>query len=299
MSRLASLALLLAGSMMACGGRVPADEVATDTGVDPDSTSYATGPSPDDAEVRPDSPAPTAETCRQYVATLCSDNTKRCCETAELAWVDGVCNTNLDYYCNTLIDQVTLGRAVYDESYLQECLKGWESNLSACTVDGLTSAKNQVACTHLFNGTKKPGEACSGRSFVECEAPAGFGAYCDMRAGETTGRCRVYGFVGSGEPCNYYGSTVRYCDTGLYCDLTSPSATCKPVRNLGDACDGPDDLSCGLSNACKDSKCAAKLGAGETCTSNDECTSFECAMGACTSNTFPVVSAWMCNGSGG
>lgn len=298
---LASIVMMLAGCLVACGGKAtPAEETSPETGVTADTgTPTETGgsdTSPSDSMTKPDSPPPSKATCEKFVATMCGDKTKACCATAGLMWSGDGCNTNLDYYCNSLVDQVTLGRATYDESYLDACLKGWESNFTICNVDGITSAKNQIPCTHLFNGTKKIGETCTGKAFVECEAPAGFGAYCDVRPGDSSGKCRAYGFVGKDQPCNFYGSTVRYCDTGLYCDLTSTSPTCQTAKALGAACDGVDDFSCGIGASCTMNKCTALAAAGATCARNEECASYSCVDSKCTKPENGAVSPWLCGG---
>jgi hypothetical protein len=291
--------VVLAGCLVACGGKVPPEEFSngSDTGTSDTSTQAdSASDSSSEREMRPDSPPPSKATCTKMVAAMCSDKASACCTTAGFTWNGDGCNTNIDYYCNSLVDQVTLGRATYDESYLDACLAGWQANLTACEVDGLTSAKNQIPCTHLFNGTKKVGDTCSGKAFVECEAPAGFGAYCDVRTGETTGKCRAYGFVGKDQACNFYGSTVRYCDTGLYCDLTSTTPTCKTAKTLGATCDGPDDFSCGIGASCNMNKCTALAGEGATCTRNEECASYSCVSSKCTKPDNAIVSAWLCGG---
>jgi hypothetical protein len=299
---ISSLSVLVAGLLVACGGKVPPEEFTAETGgsdagadVLPSDSAVDTS-APTDAITKPDSPPPTAETCKKFVATLCSSKTAACCGKAGMMWNPDGCNTSLDYYCNTLVDQVTLGRATFDGSYLDACLKGWDTDLGTCEIDGLASAKSQIPCTHLFNGTKKVGEVCTGKTNVECEAPPGFGAYCEIRTGETMGKCRAYGFVGKDQPCNFYGSTVRYCDTGLYCDLTSSTTTCKTAKALGAACDGPDDFSCGNGAGCRMNKCALLGAAGATCARNEDCASYVCDTGKCTKAANPVVSSFMCTG---
>lgn len=309
--RLASLASLLvcslaASSLIACGGKAVADEfndsgTNTDSAATTDSTPGEGGTTdgdPGDSTTPVDAPKPTAETCKKFVGGICNSKTEECCKTAGHAWDKDACNTGLDYYCQTLVDEVTLGRATYNESYLDACVKGWEESLAKCTISGLESAKYQIPCAQLFNGKIKLGEACKGTRYAECEAPPGFGAYCDIKPGAKEGRCRGYGFVGAGAGCNYTGTTVRYCETGLYCDVTTPTSTCKPQKKLGDACTGSDDYSCGFEAKCNDMyKCEALGAEGATCAKPEDCLSYECDAGKCTKGADPVVSSWMCNGT--
>lgn len=302
--RRTSLALVLASSLVACGGKVPADEFNSDAAADSaaasDTSAIGEGGGPDTApssDVTVGSDAkPTADTCKRFVGGICNDATKACCAKSGLTWEPEACNTGLDYYCNALVDEVNLGRATYNPSFLDACVKGWEDSLKLCQISSLASAKFQIPCAQLFNGLVKPGEICKGTRYAECESPPGFGAYCDKKAGAKDGRCRAYGFVGKDQGCNYTGTTVRYCETGLYCDVTSPTSTCKPSKALGAACLGTDDYSCGLEARCIDSKCTALRATGSMCAINEDCLSYKCTTGTCEAGEGNVVSPYICNG---
>jgi hypothetical protein len=304
--RLASIAIV-SSLIIACGGKVPAEEFNADSGPDTAATGGDTSTTPTDGTVSDSTPTPTdgpitsdakptPDTCKKFVGGICNDKTKACCEKSGLTWSADACNSGLDYYCNALVDEVALGRATYHPEYLDACVKGWEDSLAKCEVSGLESAKYQIPCAQLFNGLIKPGETCKGTRYAECESPPGFGSYCDKKAGATSGRCRAYGFVGKGEGCNFAGSTVRYCDTGLYCDITSPTSTCKAITPLGGMCAGADDYSCGYTAKCADGKCTALGAEGAMCSINEDCMSYECTMGKCTKGTNSVVSPFICNG---
>lgn len=291
--------VFLAVPLVACGGKL---NTPTEIGTTPDAaTDGISGETGGEASVEGgteasvDAPAPTPETCTRFVGGVCSDATKACCAKAGFEYNASACTGGLDYYCNALVDQVTLGKATYDATQLDACVAGWKANTTACLVGWITSAKNLQPCDLLFNGVKEPGAACNPSGLKECKAPPGFGAYCD----ESARKCRVYGFVGKDQPCNFYGSTVRYCDAGLYCDLASTTPTCKTARALGDACDGADDFSCGYENVCKDNKCIKGAPEGTACATGAECASFQCEGGKCTATTFPAVSSWICTGAGG
>ena len=301
--RRTALALLLVSSLAACGGKVPSEEFNSDAGTTDSAATDTTTPDGGPVDTTPSTDVvigsdakPTADTCKKFVGGICNDATKACCSKAGLTWDPDACNTGLDYYCNALVDEVNLGRATYNPSFLDACVTGWEDSLKQCEISGLASAKYQIPCAQLFNGLVKPGEVCKGTRYAECESPPGFGSYCDKKAGSKEGRCRAYGFVGKDQGCNYTGTTVRYCETGLYCDVTSPTSTCKPSKALGAMCLGPDDYSCGFNARCADSKCAPLAAAGATCGANEECLSYKCTTGVCEKAESAVVSPYICNG---
>src|SRR5262249_52381117 len=157
------------------------------------------------------------------------------------------CRNAITGWCGYQINPVDLGYATFDGSQLAACTAGLKKAVPACSGDFLTWAKGYVPCTHLFNVTHAPG-AGGNPSALDSRArhaPDGFASYCDA----SVKKCRAYGVVAIGSPCNYTGSTIRYCDVGSYCDA-SGDATCKKAQPLGSSCTGPDDLSCGMFNVC-------------------------------------------------
>jgi hypothetical protein len=286
---------------VACGGRLgieePADSAITDTGTSsettiPDSITVDGRPdvvpeTPGDAPI--DSPPPTPATCDAIVAAVCGPDTAPCCTKHGFTWGESGCKSVMSGYCGGQVDAVKAGTMTYDASYLDACAKSWVSELKTCDMDFITYIKSTFACAQLFNGTKAPGDACD-PTLYECKAPKGGAAWCDQAAK----RCRVYTVVPKGGGCNYYGSTIRYCDSGLYCDLTSPTSTCLDALKTGEACAGPDDLACGLDNVCKDNKCAPGLPKDALCGSNPECASYQCTAGKCTDPNVTIVSKWIC-----
>jgi len=295
-----TLSLLLAAG---CGGSVKVEEPA-DTGSGIDSATTSDSSSPDSivpesgtdigsetVEAGIDSPPPTPKTCDAMTAAICGTDTAPCCTKHGFTWSEAGCKAVIAAYCGGQVDAVKAGTMTYDESYLDACTKSWASEMKTCDMDFITYLKSSFACAQLFNGTKAPGDSCDPRGY-ECKAPKGASAYCD----QTAKKCRVYTVVAKGEGCNYLGSTIRYCDTGLYCDVTSPTSTCQPALKTGEACDGPDDPACGLYNYCKDNKCAPGLASGVTCGTNPECASYVCKGGTCTDPSITVVSSYICTG---
>lgn len=309
MTRSQSLLLLMLGLPLGCGGKVNAPAETSDAAADSGSydagsdSSHVVDSAIDDSPVEFDastdaSPPPTEATCAKLQDAMCGSATKACCTKESFAYDEMGCRDAIDTWCHYQMDAVTAGYATYDDSQLGPCTKVWQTSLTACTVTFQPWTKDYAVCTALFNGTKEPGSDCNpkGLDSLGCKAPPGFSGYCD----QTDKKCRAYGIVGNGEACTFYGSVLRYCDVGLYCDTTSSptSSVCKPAKKLGDACSGADDLSCGWGNSCKDGKCTAGLPGGADCTNAIDCASWQCTMGKCTPEAFPVVTAGMCNGTG-
>jgi len=239
---------------------------------------------------------PNAETCQKFVEATCNAKTAACCPAVGFGWKPDTCKATMTAYCQSWINDYKAGISTYDESHMAGCLAGWDSSLTACKVDSPTAGENTLPCQHWFNGVKKAGATCDGKSISECEAPDGLGAYCDIPSGAMTGTCVVYGFSGKDQPCKFSGSPELYCKTGLYCDMTATPSLCKEQKALGAACSGPDDQSCGI-NACKDLKCTARLPEGSACTTWNDCQSYNCQMSKCTKVYYSSVSSAMCDGT--
>ncbi len=302
MRLVAAYALVLAFPLVACGGRVdlPSETAGGDAGTDGAPSTDSEVPSTDggdDATPVPDGGppidggAPSEVTCDRLVKALCGDAAAACCKTKGFSHDAEACTNAISYWCNFKIEAVSDGVLTYDGTQLEACASAYQGAMTSCDLHWLEWAKSNVACAHLFNGKKPPGAACSGE--LDCNSAPGFSAYCDT----TTKRCRSYGVVGAGSPCNYYGSTIRYCDFGLYCDVSATTPTCKPAKALGEACDGVDDFTCGYDRTCKDGKCAPGLPGGSDCTHDLECTSWSCQAGKCTVTDNSLATASLCSGS--
>lgn len=303
-------AFVLALPLVACGGRV-----ALPTESDPGSGDAGTDAATPDGDVppvdgsfddgtdapRPDGPLPDGSfpdgappgdhTCEALVKSLCGDDAKACCTKTGFPHDAEACTNAVSYWCNYKVEAAADGVVTYDDAQLAACAASYRSAMTSCTLHWLEWAKSSVPCAHLFNGKKAPGAACT--SELDCNAAPGFSAYCD----EGSKRCRAYGVVGAGSPCNFYGSTIRYCDFGLYCDLAAETPVCKPEKKLGAPCDGPDDFSCGYERTCKGGACAPGLPPGSPCTSDLECTTWSCQAGKCAANDTTLANEWVCTGS--
>ncbi|MBI2395400.1 MAG: hypothetical protein HYV09_37870 [Deltaproteobacteria bacterium] len=280
--------LAVALGVVACGSKVdPGSEPAV-------ADSGATDVSPGDTatEVASDAAVlPTEErTCKRLVDAMCGAASEACCRTLGIAWAAGGCREAATAYCSTRIDAVTLGRATYDDSKLEDCARSWTSMITTCQQEFVPYVKASAICAQLFNGTKEPGAACA--SSVECNAPVGSVAYCD----QTAKRCRTSTVVPEGAQCNFTGSRLRYCEDGFYCDLTGATSACRKELAPGAACSSSNYIACGYSSTCVDDKCATGLGGGEPCTESRECSSWTCAAGTCNSVLYPMVDKSLCNG---
>jgi len=289
MRAIASLLVVLVG----CGGSVDAgpESTAADTGtVDTavaETTTDGASEAIADASVRP-----TEETtCKRLVTAMCSKATETCCGELGITFLGGACKEAVTSYCTTRIDQVRLGRATYDETQLEACAKSYEAPTISCQPEFIPTLRAAVACAHLFNGTKEPGDDCA--NSIECRAPAGAIAYCDDMAK----RCRASFVVAEGAACNFTGSNLHYCDDGLYCDFTGPTAACKKELATGADCVEANYIACGYSSTCVGGKCGAGLAAGATCADNRECSSWSCREGKCTGISYPRVDKGLCNAS--
>lgn len=289
---------VVVGVALGCGSRVVIDDLGTgdaaaegsiDTSIDSTATDTFV---PADSFVV-DTAVPDDHTCTALADAICT-GAKPCCDAHGFTYGEANCRSAIDNWCNYQISAVEGGLAVYDGTQLDACAASWKKNVATCDVDFLSWTKSYVPCTHLFNGAREPGSKCNpmGLDSLACKAPAGFASYCDS----SVSKCRAYGVVPIGSPCNFTGSTIRYCDVGSYCDLADPSPTCKKALPLGSPCTSPDDLSCGMFNVCKDGKCAPGAKGGTPCSAGSECASYSCSMGACTSPDEVAVDASICGG---
>jgi hypothetical protein len=286
---------MLSFVVVGCGSRVTLDEDASTDGAAPTDSVVVTDTATDTSasDTSPIDAGNPDDACKPLEDAICG-NAAKCCMASGLTWDEAKCRSAISSYCGYLVVAVGEGLATYDGSKLTACTSGWSKNILGCQVDFLTYLTNYAPCFHLFNGVHEPGSTCNpkGIDSLACKAADGFLASCD----QTEGKCRAYGIVSEGSPCNYTGSTIRYCDHGFYCDIADPMPTCKKAKALGDTCTGPDDYSCGLFNVCKDGKCAAGLPGGAACTDGSECASYTCTMGQCTSEKQQAVDNGVCNG---
>ena len=254
-------------------------------GGEPETGGFEVGP----ADAPADAPPPDKAICADLAAAICTPATATCCATRSIGYDEARCRAAESSYCSYQIDFVKTGKLTYDGSQLAACKAAWTSGITACSVSWITWIALYAPCLQLFDGTTPPGGACS--NDYECRSPAGGSAACDR----TSHKCRAYLVVAEGAGCNFTGKEVRYCDRGFYCDTSSTTPTCTKQRALGDACDSPDDLSCGYDRVCSAGKCADGLPAGKTCTTNMECASWYCNAGKCSDSNVELADPSICS----
>jgi hypothetical protein len=286
--------VVMAALMIACGSKVdpPPASTATDSGTPADDTAVAPTDSATTEVASETGVMPTeARTCKRLQDAMCGTATEACCTKLSIPYAGGGCREAVLAYCTARIDAVSLGRATYDDSKLEDCAKAWTASITTCQSEFIPYLRGSLTCAQLFNGTKAPGSTCT--SSIECNSPPGSVAYCDNAAK----RCRASSISPEGGPCNFTGSTPRYCDEGLYCDVTGAMSVCKKALAPGAMCSETNYIACGYSHTCVSGTCGTGLAAGATCTEARECSSWNCNMGKCNDVLYPMVDKGLCNAS--
>ncbi len=263
-----------------------------DTGSDTsivDSGKVDTGIVDTGTDTGPDAGPPLATVCNTIATATCTKAFQSCCTSKGFGWDDVACFDVARAWCDDGRDGVAAGKTTYDPAYADACAKAWTAATTACSLHLLDYLENQAACSQMFNGKTAPGGVCTRNT--DCHANPGQTAWCD----ESSKRCRAYQVVGAGASCTYFGATIRYCDTGLYCDF-SGAPVCKKATPIGGTCFGVDDTSCGIGNTCRAGKCAKGLAPGASCTRDLECASWECSLGKCTDPNVTVANKFLCAG---
>jgi hypothetical protein len=115
------------------------------------------------------------------------------------------------------------------------------------------------ACSQVFRGTSTANQACAVE--VDCLGVL----ICDK------GRCGTGKAVGANAGCANIG---EYCPAGYYCGDAGGVPFCTAKVSLGVACS--DAVPCVESLRCSGGTCAATLGTGEVCASDQDCGSGFC-----------------------
>ena len=108
--------------------------------------------------------------------------------------------------------------------------------------------------------------------------------------------------MGKDASCNYSGTTVHYCDYGLYCATTGGPGVCRVAKKIGDSCGGAWDSSCGFGNTCRDLKCQVGAAKGMSCgggAADLQCASWNCDGGMCTDPYVQLAIPLLCSGAAG
>ena len=229
--------------------------------------------------------------CDKIAASSCGAGFKACCEASGFKFDAFACGDASRWWCRNQANAVTAGSATFDPAWADACAAGWASGTTLCTPHIFDWIKAMAPCAQLFNGKVAPGGACSVDS--DCKAVPGQSVWC-----EGTGkRCRAAMVVGEGQPCNYFGAAVRFCDKGLTCSTDAAGlSTCAKAIPVGGSCFGPDDSACGLGFVCDVNKCAPGQPPGAACTKDLQCASWSCQSGKCTDVRQFIASKPFCGG---
>ena len=190
--------------------------------------------------------------------SMCAEVAKQECKIASICAVpNDVCVQARTSFCQTNLvgPAVSTGRT-YTPALAEDCVSKtstlYGTDRRAIPVADI--ATRDDACNRVFQGTAKSGGQC--KSSYDC---SGTTAVC------TNGFCGDKTVRAKGAGCANPGDV---CDTGLYCAPGTP-ALCQPGKSGGDACAATSDCTTNL--RCSNKVCAARLPAGGTCDSNDDC----------------------------
>lgn len=170
------------------------------------------------------------------------------------------CKAKRTTVCQAAASSATGRGGTYRPQNAEKCINETTALYASKTVDLVKEKAVDETCAQVFSGSKKKNENCT--NTAECESPL----ICDRNL------CAEKVAKALDEACNNPGDT---CATGTYCGPRGGSNFCNAKNKVGDVCGAStpclEDLRC-LSPG----GCAAKLGAGETCNNNDECTTGFC-----------------------
>lgn len=230
-----------------------------------------------------------AAACDKIAAATCSSAFQSCCTSSGYKWDALGCSDVSHLWCKNGANGVATGKTTYDPSWAEACANGWAIATSLCQPHLFDWVKAQMPCSQMFNGSVAPGGVCNYAS--DCKAGAGQTAWCD----DGSKRCRAISISSLGQPCNYFGATIRWCDKGLTCDTSSSGvSSCIKATPVGGSCFGPDDTACGIGFSCKGGKCAEGSPPGVSCTRDLECASWSCSAGKCTDLRQQIASKAFC-----
>ena len=230
-----------------------------------------------------------AAACDKIAAATCTSSFQSCCVSSGFGWDALGCSDVSHLWCGTGADGVSAGKTTFDPSWAEACANGWAIATSLCQPHLFDWVKAQVPCSQMFNGKVAPGGVCS--VSTDCKAGTGQTAWCD----DASKRCRAISIASLGQPCSYFGATIRWCDKGLTCDTSASGvSTCVTATPVGGACFGPDDTACGIGFSCRGGKCATGSAPGATCTRDLECASWSCSGGRCTDLRQKIASKAFC-----
>lgn len=148
----------------------------------------------------------------------------------------------------------------YRPQNAEKCINETTTLYESKVVDPEKEKTVDETCKRVFAGSKKKGDNCTAN--FECEGTL----ICDRNF------CSEKVPKAVNEPCNNPGD---FCATETYCGPRGGSNFCNPKNKVGDVC--------GTTTPCLDNLrcltpggCAERLGAGEPCNKNTDCSTGFC-----------------------
>lgn len=240
------------------------------------------------------------DACVDFASQLCAD-AEGCCRQAYDAFDQPGCVDDFKrQVCRPGADAVTAGRAVFDASAIEDCLRAHAEAHAVCLPswsETLELRKRIYTACHIIDGLTQLGGGCS--IAATCERPAGIATVDCVK-----NVCVSIAILPEAAPCPFPSGAVSVCDDGLACDAARGElGECVRAIPTGGACDGSrlESTECGLGSYCEPSSSTCLLSTnmgGRGCDQSNECVSFECDRLADECSPAPaVVSRQSCVGS--
>lgn len=256
-----------------------------------------TTPADDTTPPPPDAPEPITldNVCAKLADVICSSSTAACCTTRGISYDDGGCRSGVAAACAAEVEAAKSGKMTFDPTAFDACAAAWSGFEAKCSVPILSYVKGYPPCMQLFNGIGARGDSCTSAS--DCKASPGAFAECRSTSGGMV--CVEFFIVGKDATCNLDGTSIHFCDQGLYC---SPSTgVCRTQKPTGAACSGSYDTSCGFGNTCDwGNHCAPGAPMGASCSRGLECASWQCGSFpsyTCTDPNVEIATNGTCKGT--
>jgi hypothetical protein len=228
-------------------------------------------PSPPDTSVY--------DNCVDFATKLCAD-AKDCCNQAYGDFSPEGCLAVFKRdVCRPGADAVEAGRAVFDESAVEDCLAAHAQAHAVCVPSWQQTLELRKAiyqACRVIDGTTQAGGGCA--IAATCKHPEGLATTDCVK-----NVCRTIEILPEGAACPFPSGAVSVCDDGLTCDAPGLETTghCVKAIALGETCDGGmlEGIECGLGNYCdpETSQCMpTENRGGSGCAQSTECVSFSC-----------------------
>jgi hypothetical protein len=169
-----------------------------------------------------------------------------------------VCKSKRTSLCQAAASAATGQGGTYRPQNAETCINDTKTLYDSKVVDLDKEKTVDATCALVFAGSKTKGAACA--AAFECDAAL----ICDR------GFCSEKTPKAKDEPCNNPGDT---CATGTYCGPRGASNFCNAKNNVGDICNTTTPC---LENLRCVNQCQEKLGSGQSCNTNDDCTTGFC-----------------------